>query len=196
LIGCSRTSPRLPLPSSTAFAGAAGAGGTIEAGSAPGHRLARRSVRERLGRPRWRPRESRSPGGRSCARGSPDGELRRSSDGAAPDAGAIPAAQTAPAPLRWPDLGLAERVAINTAAQLVGQFLVLAGGLVAVAVTTRYLGLRDYGSLVTARLRLVVRARDRLRRDDDRARELAKRPLEARSIISASESHDPSRCSP
>ncbi len=83
-------------------------------------------------------------------------------------------------------MGLAERVAINAAAQLVGQFLVLAGGLVAVAVTTRYLGLRDYGSLVTA---LVFVSLFALVTDFGAttigARELAKRPLEARSIISS-----------
>lgn len=81
---------------------------------------------------------------------------------------------------------LAERVAVNTVAQLVGQFLVLAGGLFAVAVTTRYLGLRDYGSLVTA---LVFISLFSLMTDFGvttiGARELARRPGEARSILSS-----------
>jgi O-antigen/teichoic acid export membrane protein len=45
---------------------------------------------------------------------------------------------------------LAERVAVNATAQLVGQLLLAAGGLVAVAVSARYLGVHDYGALITA----------------------------------------------
>jgi O-antigen/teichoic acid export membrane protein len=54
------------------------------------------------------------------------------------------------APVADPTRPLAERVAVNAAAQLVAQFVIAAGGLVSVAVTTRYLNLTQYGALVTA----------------------------------------------
>jgi O-antigen/teichoic acid export membrane protein len=47
-------------------------------------------------------------------------------------------------------LSLAERVAVNFSAQLAGQLAVALGGLISVAVTTRYLDVRHYGALVTA----------------------------------------------
>jgi len=101
----------------TAFAGALAQVGRSKLARRRGHRLARRSVRERLGRPRWRPRESRPLAGVLALAVLLMAELRREQATAQhPTQGAIPAAQTAPAPLRWPDLGLAERVAINTAA--------------------------------------------------------------------------------
>jgi len=45
---------------------------------------------------------------------------------------------------------LAQRVAFNASIQLVGQAVVVIGGIAAVAVAARYLGLRDYGALITA----------------------------------------------
>jgi O-antigen/teichoic acid export membrane protein len=47
-------------------------------------------------------------------------------------------------------LSLAERVAVNFSAQLGAQLILAVGGLISVAVTTRYLDLRHYGALVTA----------------------------------------------
>ncbi|MGN6431336.1 MAG: flippase [Gaiellaceae bacterium] len=47
-------------------------------------------------------------------------------------------------------LSLAERVAVNFSAQLGAQLILAVGGLVSVAVTTRYLDFRQYGALVTA----------------------------------------------
>src|SRR6266545_2283824 len=59
-----------------------------------------------------------------------------------------PSRRRAPAEAR--SLTLAERVAVNAAAQLASQFALALGGLLAVAVTTRYLDIRQYGALVTA----------------------------------------------
>src|SRR5438552_3495244 len=47
-------------------------------------------------------------------------------------------------------LSLAERVAVNFSAQLAAQLILAVGGLISVAVTTRYLDLRHYGALITA----------------------------------------------
>ena len=47
-------------------------------------------------------------------------------------------------------LSLAERVAVNFSAQLGAQLILAVGGLISVAVTTRYLDLRHYGALITA----------------------------------------------
>jgi O-antigen/teichoic acid export membrane protein len=81
---------------------------------------------------------------------------------------------------------LAERVAVNAAAQLIGQLLLAAGGLVAVAVTARYLGVRDYGALVTALIyiSLFVIATD-FGLATIGARELAKREDEGQTILSS-----------
>ena len=47
-------------------------------------------------------------------------------------------------------LSLAERVAVNFSAQLGAQLILAVGGLISLAVTTRYLDLRHYGALITA----------------------------------------------
>jgi O-antigen/teichoic acid export membrane protein len=81
---------------------------------------------------------------------------------------------------------LAERVAVNATAQLVGQLFLAAGGLVAVAVTARYLGVRDYGALITALIyvSLFVLATD-FGLSTIGARELAKREDESQTILSS-----------
>jgi O-antigen/teichoic acid export membrane protein len=81
---------------------------------------------------------------------------------------------------------LAERVALNAAAQVAGQIFLAIGGLVAVAVTARYLGVRDYGALVTALIFISFFA---IATDFGLvtigARELAKRDEEGEAILSS-----------
>jgi O-antigen/teichoic acid export membrane protein len=81
---------------------------------------------------------------------------------------------------------LAERVAVNATAQLVGQLFLAAGGLVAVAVSARYLNVREYGALVTALIyvSLFVIATD-FGLATIGARELAKREDEGQRILSS-----------
>lgn len=81
---------------------------------------------------------------------------------------------------------LAERVAVNATAQVIGQLFLAAGGLVAVAVTARYLGVRDYGALVTALIyvSLFMIATD-FGLATIGAREIAKREEEHQTILSS-----------
>ncbi len=83
-------------------------------------------------------------------------------------------------------MGLAERVAINATAQLIGQFLLAAGGLAAVAATTRYLSLKEYGALVTALIfvSLFVAVTDSGMTTTG-GRELARAPERAEAIVSS-----------
>jgi len=90
------------------------------------------------------------------------------------------------APTEARSLSLAERVAVNAAAQLASQFALALGGLLAVAVTTRYLDVRQYGALVTALIFVSLFA---LLADFGMTtiggREVAKSPQDADKILSS-----------
>jgi O-antigen/teichoic acid export membrane protein len=90
------------------------------------------------------------------------------------------------APAEGRTLNLAERVAVNAAAQLASQFALALGGLLSVVVTTRYLDVRQYGALVTALIFVSLFA---LLTDFGMTtiggRELAKSPEDADRILSS-----------
>ena len=82
-------------------------------------------------------------------------------------------------------MGLARRIALNAGAQLAGQVVVTVGGVAAVAITVRYLGIKDYGTLITG---VVFVSLFTLFTDFGfsaiGAREISKRPEAMRKVLS------------